>query len=41
MLASLNFVEKFISLPKVTEEIQINGKKISVNKFNLEKLLPY
>lgn len=40
MLASLKFVEKFISLPKVTKNIPINGKSVEIKSFDLDKIKP-
>ena len=40
MLASLNFIEKFISLPKVTEEITVNNKSFLVKNFDIPKIVP-
>ncbi|KAB8028056.1 phenylalanine--tRNA ligase subunit beta [Fluviispira multicolorata] len=40
MLASLNFVERFITLPKVTQNININSKNISTTQYDLEKIAP-
>jgi phenylalanyl-tRNA synthetase beta chain len=40
MLVSLHFIEKFISLPKIDEEIIVNGKKIKIQKYDLAKICP-
>ncbi|APJ04607.1 phenylalanine--tRNA ligase subunit beta [Silvanigrella aquatica] len=40
MLASLNFVEKFISLPKLTKYTNINSKQIETKIFDLNKITP-
>ncbi|KAB8036846.1 phenylalanine--tRNA ligase subunit beta [Silvanigrella paludirubra] len=40
MLASLKFVEKFISLPKVTKNININGIPTAISSYDIEKINP-
>lgn len=41
MLASLNFIEKFITLPKIVHSLNINGKKIELTTYDLNKINPY
>lgn len=41
MLASLKFIEKFITLPKVNHSLNINGKKFERSAFDLTKINPY
>lgn len=40
MLVSLNFIEKFISLPKIEYEIIVNNKKIIQKIFDIQKICP-
>ena len=40
MLASLKFVEKFISLPKITKSISINGTHLELKTFDTAKITP-
>jgi len=40
MLASLKFVEKFISLPKIKKNININGNSIEIFTYDLDKINP-
>lgn len=40
MLVSLNFVEKFITLPKLTTQISVHGKNLEHKFFDLEKISP-
>ncbi len=40
MLASLNFVERFLTLPKITKNININGKNILETLYDLDKIAP-
>lgn len=41
MLASLKFVEKFISLPKLTKSISINGNRFEIKTFDTAKITPF
>ncbi|WGL60866.1 phenylalanine--tRNA ligase subunit beta [Pigmentibacter sp. JX0631] len=40
MLASLKFIERFITLPKVTQKYNINGKSIDIQTYDLPKITP-
>jgi phenylalanyl-tRNA synthetase beta chain len=40
MLASLKFVEKFISLPKKTKNILTNGNQFEIETFDISKITP-
>lgn len=41
MLASLKFVEKFISLPKIKKPILINDNQIEIETFDTKKITPF
>lgn len=41
MLASLKFIERFITLPKVKQNYKINGKEIETQTYDLPKITPY
>jgi tmRNA-binding protein len=38
MLASLKFVEKYISLPKIKTQTVLNNKQTEIETYNLEKI---